>query len=195
MKKIIVALMLLIVVSNVSAISFCERATNNNLYEIGADEFDLNGDGNVTLSDWIIFVNNQDNETWCEEQFSSWFPVEMEESEPQSSGRDTKDLDEVSRIRYLDTASKNNRHRFSIDRHKYYLNLDWTRVNPFAKFIGWFASDKANMKVYNAYGEVIHEDRVEDGEGSFEIDGNQVNYDIEEGNNIALKKIYLTKGE
>lgn len=169
------------------------------IYLVQLMKIDVNGDGVVNFED-ALMINEAIQGNTCHKQFWSLLqetPEVGQSEEGQTNGDDTnqRSITERSRVRFLDTASKNERHRFYIDREEYTLNMDWKRTNPFLRFIGWFAESKANFNVYDSEGNVLFNDRVADGYISFGLGEDTVNVKIQEGSNIALKRITCELGD
>jgi len=182
MNKIYTILgLLLIMASGVSA-NLCDDAINDGLWVSNPELFDIYEDGVTDLSDLILFSENRMDDHWCNILLDVYY-------RETGDARNQRSLTEMSRVSFTDVQGKSvySPHRFYIDRNAYAIDLVWERH----WYDRWFPSDDFEMIVYDRHFDVLFSKKTDDLIGSFDLDGETVEYRIREGNNIALKKITL----
>jgi len=162
-------------------------ATINNWYNSGSLNMDLNDDSIVNIQDLVIFNSNKDNDGWCHSTFwDALNPTEdiVEEEQEQNGDNPYRlDLSEREYVLFEDTYGYNTR-RFKLNNEDYYIDSQWSW---FWSKLGWKAMENAKMTIRDSNFNNIKVIQISDS-GSFELDGETINYKAKEWRNAGFKK-------
>lgn len=177
MKKLYALLIGLLLISSVSAFHLSdvvEIAKGKEKYQNQDPSMDMNDDGVINLSDWVMFIK----------QFGKKITkVTKIESSSSGSSYYRCDLDHRRYCRIIDSQGKD-KHKFIVNETIYYIDLEWKRVwNK-----GWKPSEFIKMTLYEEETPIITK-LVTNGKGTVM----DIEYEIRDYRNVAFKKIKLSK--